>query len=159
MFRHGNFISKIKNTGGFSLFLYELYVGTVRFWVDCVTFKYGPLEMIGHILETEPHIWSNGRWYHSNKSFISVRGIFSFPLLVYCNQERGEENCSLGTFCSRKCGTWKGKCQLFFVVVPRTAYCCVISYLNSGLNNTMGGHGAFHNPFTSFCAKMLLSTL
>jgi len=47
--------------------------------------------MIRHILEREQHIWSNGRWYHYNTSFISVWVIFQFPLLVYCNQERGEE--------------------------------------------------------------------
>jgi len=45
------------------------------------------------------------------------------------------------------------------MAVRRTADCCVICYLNSGFNNTMGGHGAFRNPLTSFCAKVLLSTL
>jgi len=43
---------------------------------------------------------------------------------------------------------------IFYGGVPRTADCCVISYLNSGLNNTVGGHGAFHSPSTSYCAKV-----
>lgn len=91
MFRHGNFISKIKNTG-FRFISYQLYVGTVMFWVDCVTFKYGSLEMIIDTFWKENNTSDQmGDGAITTNRLFLVRVIFSFLLLVYCNQERGEE--------------------------------------------------------------------
>lgn len=127
--------------------------------------------LIVQLLNMGPLKWLNTFWKENNTpdqmgdgtittNHLFLSEFFShFPFWFIVIRKEGKKYCSLGTFCSQKCGPWKGKCQPLLMVVPRTADYCVISYLNSGLNNTKGGHGAFHNPFTSFCTKVLLNTL
>jgi len=99
VFRHGNFISKIKNTGGFQFILWAPWNDWTHFGkrTTClIKWEMVPLQQIVYFCQMH--------FLVSPFGFIVMR-------------KEGKKNCSLGTFCSQKCGTWKGKCQPFFMVV------------------------------------------